>query len=49
MKYWAIKREDLFFTVVFYGLKNFGCKTTQVCVARRKSEIRRFEKRESNC
>ena len=26
MKYWEMKREDLVFTVVFYGLKNFGCK-----------------------
>jgi hypothetical protein len=28
-----------FFTVVFYGLRIFGCKTPQVCVTRREGEM----------
>src|SRR6516225_4103864 len=27
--------KRIIFTVVFYGLRNFGCKTTQFCAARR--------------
>ena len=29
------REPSISFTVVFYGLKIFGCKTAQVCVKRR--------------
>jgi hypothetical protein len=33
------QKESKFFTVVFYGLGNFGCKTAQFCVTQRECRM----------